>query len=88
MMKAQIETLYKLKDKIEYEKEKANPRSYEWAELDKELAALCCAIFELENQQTYYLVGQVGGSDIIMYAIGFLIPYVIVGLIIYAIIRG
>lgn len=50
MMKAQIETLYRLKEKIEYEKEKANPRSYEWAELDKELAALCCAIFELENR--------------------------------------
>lgn len=50
MMKSQIETLYKLKDKIEYEREKVNPRSYEWAELDKELAALYCAIFELENR--------------------------------------
>lgn len=50
MMKSQIETLYKLKDKIEHEKEEANPRSYEWAELDKELTALRCAIFELENQ--------------------------------------
>lgn len=50
MMKSQIETLYRLKEKIEYEREKANPRSYEWAELDKELAALSCAIFELENR--------------------------------------
>lgn len=50
MMKSQIETLYKLKEKIEYERGKANPRSYEWTELDKELAALSCAIFELENQ--------------------------------------
>lgn len=50
MMKSQIETLYKLKDKIEYERRKADPRSYERAELDKELAALCCAIFELKNR--------------------------------------
>lgn len=50
MMKSQIEMLYRLKEKIEYEREKANPRSYEWAELDKELAALNCAIFELENR--------------------------------------
>lgn len=50
MMKEQIETLYRIKDKIENEKEKANPRSCEWAELNKELAALRCAIFELENQ--------------------------------------
>lgn len=50
MMKSQIETLYKLKDKIEVERGKADPRSYEWVELDKELAALCCAIFELENR--------------------------------------
>lgn len=50
MMKSQIETLYKLKEKIEYKREKVNPRSHEWAELDKELAALCCAIFELENR--------------------------------------
>lgn len=33
-------------NKIGYEKEKVTPRSYEWAELDKELTALCCAIFE------------------------------------------
>lgn len=50
MMKSQIETLYKLKDKIEYERRKANTRSYERVELDKELAALCCAICELENR--------------------------------------
>lgn len=50
MMKSQLEMLYRLKEKIEYEREKANPRSYEWAELDKELAALNCAIFELENR--------------------------------------
>lgn len=50
MMKSQIEMLYRLKEKIEYERGKANPRSYEWTELDKELAALSCAIFELENR--------------------------------------
>lgn len=50
MMKSQIETLYKLQEKIEDEKRRANPRSLEWAELDKELAALRCAIFELENR--------------------------------------
>lgn len=50
MMKSQMEALYKLKDKIEYEKEKANPQSHEWTELDKELSALYCAIFELENR--------------------------------------
>ena len=50
MMKSQIETLYKLKDKIEYEREKASHHSYEWVELDKELAALRSAIFELENR--------------------------------------
>lgn len=50
MMKSQIETLYKLKDKIEYERGKTVPHSYEWEELNKELSALCCAIFELENR--------------------------------------
>lgn len=48
--KKQIDTLYKLMYKIEREKEKTNSHTYEWAELDKELSALRCAIFELENQ--------------------------------------
>lgn len=51
MMKSQIETLYKIKEKIEYEKEKTSHRSLEWVELDKELTALRCAIFELENTE-------------------------------------
>ncbi len=50
MMKSQIETLYKLKEKIEYKRRKANPCSCEWAELNRELATLRCAIFELENR--------------------------------------
>ena len=50
MMKEQMNTLYRLKYRIEQERENANPRSYEWAELDREIAALNCAIFELENR--------------------------------------
>lgn len=50
MMKSQIETLYRLKEKVEYERGNVNPHSYEWSELDKELSALKCAIFELENR--------------------------------------
>lgn len=50
MIKKQIDTLYKLMYKIEREKEKTNSHTYEWAELDKELSSLRCAIFELENQ--------------------------------------
>lgn len=50
MMKKQIDTLYGLMYKIERDKEKTNPRTYEWAALVKELSALRCAIFELENQ--------------------------------------
>ena len=50
MMKKQIDTLSRLMYKIEREKEKINPHTYEWTELDKESSALRCAIFELENQ--------------------------------------